>query len=724
MKKLFVLIIFAVPLFAADWEWLNPKPHGNGLNDVYTLNENTAIAVGALGTIMRTDDGGENWNTLFQVNGLYSDLYTVQFVSDQVGWAAGEWGTILKTIDGGKTWQFQKSGTTYNLYSLCFVNADTGWAAGRWGKVFKTTDGGETWIEQTSNTYRRLSSISFLDNAHGLAVGHGGTIIKTDDGGETWAEKVSGVESNLQHVCFSDSGITWVIGEDSTIIKSADGGESWTPVSCHTTYDLASISFADTDTGWAVGYHAYTGTLGELYKTTGAILKTTDGGETWVEVVKDSIYALNASSSKNGSGWTCGEAGTIIKLEAKDDVPQTGAQNLLPTLGSVYFIDDLVGFGAGGNEVARTTDGGESWSTQALDITQSLQSIKFVNSQKGYTSGFYLMQTASSIVLNAIIMGTDDGGETWHQLYYKDWDLLIGVEAVNDSVAYAVGTSLDINTGNIRGLVLKTNDGGKVWAPTPFKYGGIYYAACFTDENNGWIVGESTIIYHTTDGGATWDRQRPSISNALYTNIDFVDSLHGWACGQDGVVIATSDGGATWTLQNTNSYSLLYDIDFVDVRTGYVVGENGAILYTLDGGATWTPEKTTTNVNFYSVSFPSVSTGYVVGDRGTILKTTDGVSAVKAKAANHAPQSFTLEQNFPNPFNPKTTIRFSIPSSSRITLKVYNVLGKEVATLIDQPLESGEHVVNFDAANLASGIYFYQLQAGDFVQTKKMIVQK
>ncbi|MBN1560130.1 T9SS type A sorting domain-containing protein [candidate division KSB1 bacterium] len=724
MNKLILLILFlAIPLLAADWEWLNPKPHGNSLNDIDTIDEDKAVAVGALGTIMRTDDGGQNWETIFQVNNFYGDLFAVQFVSEYVGWAAGEWGTILQTKDGGVSWEFKKSGSTMDLYSLYFINKDTGWAAGRWGNVLKTTDAGETWGEQSSGTYRRLSDICFFDDSLGLAVGHGGTIIKTENGGETWTEKVSGIESNLQHICFCDSSLCWVVGEDSTILKSSDSGESWTAVSSHTTYDLASISFADADTGWAVGFHAYDGTRGEIYKTTGAILKTTDGGQNWIEVVKDSIYALNALSLKNGSGWASGDAGTIFKLE--NGGFQSHAQNNLVSVGSLHFVDEQLGYGAGGNMVARTTDGGQSWSTQWLDINQSIQSVDFVNAQKGYISGFYLMQTMTNIELNAIIMGTDDGGETWHQQYYNDWDLLIGVEAVNDSVAYAVGTRLNITTGNIRGLVLKTNNGGQDWQALPFNSAIILYWASFSDENTGWVVGESSTIFHTSDGGATWERQRPGVANGLYTNVDFIDSQHGWACGLDGVIIATADGGQTWSQQNTNTFCFLYDIEFVDERTGYVVGEEGTILNTLDGGLTWTPEETTTNVMFYSLSFPSISTGYVAGDRGIILKTTNGVSDVKAiQWEKNAPSSITLYQNFPNPFNPQTTIKFSLPSTNRVTLKVYNVLGKEVATLVDKSLQAGEHTVDFDAAHLASGLYLYHLKAGDFAQTKKMIVQK
>jgi hypothetical protein len=94
-----------------------------------------------------------------------------------------------------------------------------------------------------------------------------------------------------------------------------------------------------------------------------------------------------------------------------------------------------------------------------------------------------------------------------------------------------------------------------------------------------------------------------------------------------------------------------------------------------------------------------------------------------AKAAS-LPESFSLSQNYPNPFNPSTTISFSLPAASDVSLKIFNVLGQEVTTLIDGPMDAGEHSVQFDAANLASGIYFYRINAGSFMDTRKMVLTK
>ena len=88
------------------------------------------------------------------------------------------------------------------------------------------------------------------------------------------------------------------------------------------------------------------------------------------------------------------------------------------------------------------------------------------------------------------------------------------------------------------------------------------------------------------------------------------------------------------------------------------------------------------------------------------------------------PNNYTLEQNYPNPFNPSTTIKYSIPQQSNVTLKVFDVLGSEVTTLVNKQQPQGNYEVEFDASYLTSGILLYRLQAGDFVETKKMILLK
>ena len=102
---------------------------------------------------------------------------------------------------------------------------------------------------------------------------------------------------------------------------------------------------------------------------------------------------------------------------------------------------------------------------------------------------------------------------------------------------------------------------------------------------------------------------------------------------------------------------------------------------------------------------------------------TNGVTAVN-EAANAVPQAYQLNQNYPNPFNPSTAITFVVPTNGQVSLKVYDMLGREVATLVNGLQDAGVHTAYFNASNLASGVYLYKISAGNFTQVKKMMLLK
>ena len=109
---------------------------------------------------------------------------------------------------------------------------------------------------------------------------------------------------------------------------------------------------------------------------------------------------------------------------------------------------------------------------------------------------------------------------------------------------------------------------------------------------------------------------------------------------------------------------------------------------------------------------------------GMVGSFTAALTGVDDQQTNGSPLSFRLEQNFPNPFNPTTSIKYQIPNTKHVTLKVFNMIGQEVATVVDEDQESGYKSVQFDGGGLSSGVYFYQLTAGDFIQTKRLLLLK
>jgi hypothetical protein len=187
------------------------------------------------------------------------------------------------------------------------------------------------------------------------------------------------------------------------------------------------------------------------------------------------------------------------------------------------------------------------------------------------------------------------------------------------------------------------------------------------------------------------------------------------------------DGGATWNFQTFGSDDSFTRVQFVNENIGWVVGGSNTeaiVLHTTDGGANWASQPAGTSNYLSGMFFVDENNGWAVGFDGTIIHTTDGglVGIGDAVAAN--PAEFVLYDNYPNPFNPTTNIRFKIANPGFVSLKVYDVFGREVATLVNDNKSAGSYTVKFDAINLASGTYFYRLESGDFRQIKKMLLLK
>ena len=130
------------------------------------------------------------------------------------------------------------------------------------------------------------------------------------------------------------------------------------------------------------------------------------------------------------------------------------------------------------------------------------------------------------------------------------------------------------------------------------------------------------------------------------------------------------------------------------------------------------------NFGLFNITIPWVATYYCTLEGCIISGTTYGNLLVDVEDEIITPIEFELSQNYPNPFNPSTKIKYQIPETEKVTLKVFDILGKEVATLVDREMRAGKYEVDLNGNSLTSGIYFYQLRTGNFVETKKMILLK
>jgi hypothetical protein len=167
-------------------------------------------------------------------------------------------------------------------------------------------------------------------------------------------------------------------------------------------------------------------------------------------------------------------------------------------------------------------------------------------------------------------------------------------------------------------------------------------------------------------------------------------------------------------------------IQMIDAQNGIIVGDGALILRTTDGGDTWMQQRINTSNNLYSLSFVDASRGVVVGEGGTIMGNVQGglAVAVEDDHERNLPTEFSLAQNYPNPFNPATTIRYQLSLASFVSLRVFDVLGREVAGLVNQVQNAGYHQIMWNAFGLSSGVYICQMRVGTIVQTKTMMLVK
>ncbi|MBK8552005.1 MAG: T9SS type A sorting domain-containing protein [Ignavibacteria bacterium] len=216
----------------------------------------------------------------------------------------------------------------------------------------------------------------------------------------------------------------------------------------------------------------------------------------------------------------------------------------------------------------------------------------------------------------------------------------------------------------------------------------------FISSETGWTVGVpdaiNTSIFKTTNGGINWVVQSHNVSSFVPSCVFFSTPEIGWITGYDGTILKTTNSGNNWSCTNTGSYCITGA--FGDLR---------------------------------SVYFNSTSLGWVVGQYGMIIKTTSGGDPISvANSGISISNDFELFQNYPNPFNPKTTINYTLSESEYVTIKIYTVLGKEVATLVSAKQNPGLYSIQWDAGNFSSGIYFYKIITTSFEKTRRMVLLK
>ena len=721
------------------WYFQNPIPTASELYWVSFVDPQTGWVVGADNTFLRTSDGGTTWDHL--------QIRNVDWIIDQclvdreTGWVIGAtnsrligWGNtefdqvLYKTTDGGLSWQMRDSlGSQIcgsgNLSQIFFADETTGWliigsTSDRTdGRMLKTSDGGETWFP-LGEVARQIGGLFFVDSVTGWGIRslsyYQSEIVRTTDGGTTWIGCVVDVNGGLGSLFFIDSETGWVVGTDNYIYKTTNGGNAWFRQSISgniSNCQLTSVCFTDSLTGNIAGWHIF--------------LRTTDGGDNWmIEEYQSRPSILSVCFANRDAGWRVGEHGSIEKTVdgGKTWIYQSKTSSSDEFV-SVDFVDRYLGWVLSPSSIFHTSDGGSNWRRQYfsnnIPFTPRLNQLFFIDALNGWAVG---ADYASG--WRAAILHTSDGGNHWEKQPTERWAELRAVCFIDQNVGWAVGDT---------GTILSTIDGGAHWNRKGGSTTEQLTAVNFVDPHHGWIGGEQEVL-RTEDGGVQW---HPCTYGQPTQSLHFVDSLNGWAVGGyswpdavpgnhvqksagiTGYVFHSNDGGRTWEEQFRDR-AIIRSVKFVNATVGWAVGSK--VWHTEDGGKNWVQR----NVPLWwanAVDFVDLNCGWLVGPVGTIMHTSDaGVTFVGEETPQRIPSGPLLHQNYPNPFNPSTTIRYGLPSRSHVTLTVFNTLGQQVATLVQGEQEAGYHEVRFDASGLSSGVYFYRLQAGDFVQTRRLLL--
>ena len=317
---LLLLIIGSFGSLQLHAQWNQNFQTNSTLNSIYFYDAQHGWAAGN-GIILRTNDGGETWNTTNTGNGI--ELKSVKFVNTNYGWAVGTkkigemyFGIAYKTIDGGVSWnEIDVPGSGW-LTSCSFVDENTGWAADVGGKIFKTINGGSNWQLIETGSDNILEDVYFFDSENGWAIGNGGQILHSTDGGLTWDIQNFGTDNKFSSIFFSSPYIGYVMGGQfdnmSTIYKTIDGGITWNKLNTDLIGGIVAGYFVDEQTGYCIMEY-------------GGVYKTTTGGLFWDWMYLNSspypwtLHADDICFSDDKRGWCIG-SGYVFSLDEISDI--------------------------------------------------------------------------------------------------------------------------------------------------------------------------------------------------------------------------------------------------------------------------------------------------------------------------------------------------------------------------------------------------------------------
>jgi photosystem II stability/assembly factor-like uncharacterized protein len=712
MKNLLLSLIFLTSLLyktsfsQSFWQHAN-GPYGAAGVDISVLavdsNDNIIAATWVEGNFISTDKG-ISWNPLDTDLG-HKQLLQLAINSD--GHLFGiSGGSLLRSTNNGKNWiQINNSISDFNPTNILINSTGEIFVASLPNGIYKSTNNGDTWVLKDSGfTNAYIPKLRQNSLGHIFAITHYDGIYHSIDSGESWI-RLNDLFEDARPFNFTVSNDDIFVSEISGgVFRSTDNGNSWDEVS----------------NGLPGYYHFYNGMISSLNGyifiwNADGIYRSSNKGENWVEITCREIARIRSFVFSSDDEVFAGtDEGMFYSNDYGDSWREIndGFKTINPSVRSIVISQSGNIFAGTIQEgVYHSIDKGKNW----LRINEGLLYPPDIYSLAINSDGYLFAGVSKGIFRSS------DNGENWIKLNGFP-DVRTNHLLISPDKKIFAGTSG-------KGLYQSSNN-GNTWEAannglTDSIINSIIYSSndhLFTGTNNG--------IFHSIDNGKNWTGIS-SLENLYVLSLEKNLSNHIYAGTNEGIFYSTDDG-ENW-IQTTNltqpihTLAINSDDHIFAGSIHFLFG--GKIFVSTDNGETWNENMSGLTNNFIRCLKINPDDYIFAGTDGGIFSSINPTTSIKDEIIS--PLTFILFQNYPNPFNPTTKIKYAVGSTQLAILKIYDVLGNEVSTLVNEVKPAGEYEVEFDGRGLVSGIYFYKLQTQNifgaktgYSSVRKMILLK
>jgi photosystem II stability/assembly factor-like uncharacterized protein len=670
-------------------------PEGVSISNLANI-EGTIYAGTTVDGLYYSTDDGLNWMPL----NAGIETFEVTSVAAKTGYLfVGTLGYgVYRSTDDGQTWMAPVTGGDFAVSSI--VVKDSFIFAGTYDNgVYRSADNGATWTESFPGFL--ISILAMCVNGNTIYASSYGMTYASTDNGDNWQEVPDLTTSFIYS--FYCSGDTIIGGAVNEIYRSMDGGSTFTQIPIPFPSDVVntySIVALDSTLYMATSFYG--------------VYRSTDNGSTWSPAnigmgPKDvrALVAIDSSTLVAGTHYV----GVFRSINGGENWNKSMAGFLKgSTIATMISSGAIIFAGTRNDGMYRTIDNGATW----IKLSSTNDTINYAAVQ-GMCEKDEIIYAGPRFHFSSTVYKSEDKGITWARSgsgLADDLAIVYGMAISGDNILAATD----------KGLYYSAND-GESWQLTNLFYSDIRDVAA-GENNYVYAIVPGVGIYKSTNNGIDWILSYPSLVD--FINLSAIDNYAYAGTFFEGSFY-TINFGNTWPHSagfpdNTSIFATQH------VSNGLVLAGTSIepfwIYASFNDGVSFSPYSEGlahhTPVEAFAVndSFMFAGTDY----NAVWRRLRPGV--VNVKTPINTPQKFQLSQNFPNPFNPITTIQYVLTERAKVTLKIYDVLGNEIRTLVDETQSAGTHLQQWDGSGLPSGVYFYRLEGGPFVQTRKLLLLK